>query len=29
MLREGSVDDDHLRFTTSALADMSEPALAG
>jgi monooxygenase len=29
MLREGPVDDNHLRFTTSALADTPEPALAG
>jgi monooxygenase len=29
MLREGPVDDDHLRFTTSALADAAEPVLVG
>jgi hypothetical protein len=29
LLRQGPVDDDHLRFTTSALADTREPALAG
>ncbi len=28
MLREGRVDDDHLRFATSAPADLREPALA-
>jgi monooxygenase len=28
-LREGPVDDDHLRFTTSSRAGVPEPALAG
>jgi monooxygenase len=29
LLREGSVDDDNLRFATSSQADALEPALAG
>jgi hypothetical protein len=29
MLRDGSVDDDNLRFATSSPAGALEPALAG
>jgi hypothetical protein len=29
MLREGPVDDDHLRFATPSPTDEPQPALAG